>query len=50
LLEALNDDEEEQVVGTGQQEALEELQVRVAQQEALEGASSELAEDVSGQP
>jgi hypothetical protein len=30
LLEALNDDEEEQVVGTGQQEALEELQVRAA--------------------
>jgi hypothetical protein len=36
LLEALNNEEEEQMVGAGQQEALEEPEVGAAQQEAPE--------------
>jgi hypothetical protein len=49
LLEALNDKEEEQIVGVGQQEALEKQEVRAVQQEALkepeaEGAQQEAPE------
>jgi hypothetical protein len=63
LLEALKGEQEEQMVGAGQQEALEEPEVRVAQQEAPEepeaegaqqeapdGSSSDEGEDGGGQP
>jgi hypothetical protein len=57
------DEEQQQMVGVGQQEALEETEVRAihqeapeepkargAQQEATEGSSSDEGEDGGGQP